>query len=64
MGYLCGRCGGWNGPDPNKAKEDKGMEPEENGEENKGKGSDEGRIVAPLLAETGEKETAQNENGK
>lgn len=18
MGYLCGRCGGWNGPDPNK----------------------------------------------
>jgi hypothetical protein len=21
VGYLCGRCGGWNGPDPNKAKE-------------------------------------------
>jgi hypothetical protein len=21
VGYLCGRCGGWNGPEPNKGKE-------------------------------------------
>lgn len=60
VGYLCGRCGGWNGPDPNKPKEDRGKEPEENVEENKGKGFDEGTIVAPLLTETADKDVAQN----
>jgi hypothetical protein len=23
VGYLCGRCGGWNGPDPNKKEQSK-----------------------------------------
>ena len=26
VGYLCGRCGGWNGPEPNKQKEKPGAE--------------------------------------
>jgi len=64
VGYLCGRCGGWNGPDPNKAKDDKGKEPEVDVEENKGKGFNEGTIVAPLLTETADKDVAQNQKGE
>lgn len=56
VGYLCGRCGGWNGPDPNKKKD--AVIEEKAGEENKEEG--EGAIVPPVVVE----DVAQEKSGE
>jgi endoplasmic reticulum junction formation protein lunapark len=55
VGYLCGRCGRWNGPDLNKDKD--------KGEESKEKGTGEATAVAPTLPETTEKDVAHDHAG-
>lgn len=41
VGYLCGRCGGWNGPDPNKQEQSKPKDAESRAKEGQAKDREE-----------------------